>query len=144
MKCRTVIDESREEVVIYTPKITPFIQQIQLFVQQEESEILGVQDGEIFKLSLPDVCCFAVKEGKVYAMTEDGEYKIKQRLCEIENLVGDAFVKINQSCIANVYKMVKFDASFAGELRLTLKNGYSDYVSRRQLQNVKRRLNLKK
>lgn len=142
MKCKTVIDKEKKEVVIYTDKITPFVRQIEEFVQQDSTEIIGDDDGEIYKIAVNDCCCFTVKEGRVYAITEKGEYRIKQRLYELENYLSDNFVKINQSCIVNAYKIEKFYAHISGTICVTLKNGYSDYVSRRQLQNVKRRLKI--
>lgn len=142
MKCRTVIDKEKQEVIIYTDKITPFVRQIEEFVQQDSTEITGEASGEIYKITVNDCCCFVVKEGRVYAATEKDEYKIKQRLYELENYLSNNFVKINQSCIVNVHKIVKFYAHISGTLCVTLKNGYSDYVSRRQLKNVKRRLKI--
>ena len=58
-------------------------------------------------------------------------------------LDGSDFVKLNQSCIVNIKKIECFDASLGGALKVTLKNGYRDYVSRRQLKAVKERLGLK-
>ena len=44
--------------------------------------------------------------------------------------------------LINIDKIKRFDASLSGFLLVTLKNGYSDYVSRRNLKNVKERLGL--
>ena len=56
--------------------------------------------------------------------------------------LGTDFIKINQSCIANIRQIQRFDTSFSGTLRVIFKNGYTDYVSRRQLKAVKERLGL--
>ena len=37
----------------------------------------------------------------------------------------------------NVSKIKLFDVNFGGALKVILKSGYSDYVSRRQVKNVK-------
>ena len=52
------------------------------------------------------------------------------------------FVRINQSCIANINQIKKFSASFNGFLQVHFKNGYIDYVSRRELKNVKERVGI--
>jgi DNA-binding LytR/AlgR family response regulator len=47
------------------------------------------------------------------------------------------------SCIANLSKIKKFNASFSGSLSVVFKNGYTDYVSRRSVKFIKERLGLK-
>ena len=81
-----------------------------------------------------------VEDGKVYALTESEKYRLKQRLYLLEEMLDVSFVKINKSCIANIRKIKKFDASFSGTLTVVFKNGYRDYVSRRNLKSVKERL----
>ena len=67
---------------------------------------------------------------------------IKNRLYQIEEIVDSNFIKINQSCIANINQIKKFDATLGASLLVIFKNGHSDYISRRELKNVKRRLGL--
>ena len=61
---------------------------------------------------------------------------------DMEKKLPENFVKINQSCIANIDKINRFDASFSGTLKLIFKNSYTDYVSRRQLKTVKERIGI--
>ena len=56
--------------------------------------------------------------------------------------VTDNFIKINKSCIANLKKIKRFDASFGGAMQVTFKNGHTDFVSRRNLKNVKERMGI--
>ena len=70
------------------------------------------------------------------------EYATKLRIKDVVELADDSFVKINQGCVANVKRIKKFKVSFGGALRVIFEDGYSDYVSRRELPNVKRRLGL--
>lgn len=141
MKCTTVIDPNREEeVLIYAHEKTALIQEIEELVEGKSTELLGYRDNVIHILSPADVFCFLVEDNRVYALTEKEKYRMKQRLYHVETALGRDFVKINQSCIVNVRKIQKFDASLAGALMVTLKNGYRDYVSRRQLKAVKERI----
>ena len=61
---------------------------------------------------------------------------------QLEEMLDDSFVKINQSCIANIKKIDRFKATVGGSLTVIFKNGHIDYVSRRNLKNVKERLGL--
>ena len=81
-------------------------------------------------------------ENKVCAVLKDETYQLKERLYTLEEKLPQVFVKINQSCIANIEKIGRFDASISGTLKLTFKNGWTDYVSRRQLKSIKERLGI--
>ena len=57
-------------------------------------------------------------------------------------MLDENFIKINQSCIANIRQIEKVEGTFSGSLSVVFKNGYKDYISRRNLKNVKERLKL--
>ena len=63
---------------------------------------------------------------------------------ELEEKLPLDFVKINQSCLANIKKIERFSASVGGSLKVIFKNGHTDYVSRRQLRTVKEKLGIVK
>lgn len=143
MKCRTVIDKDREEeVVIYVHEKSELSSEIEEFVMGRSLELLGYKDKNIVRLTLSEVYCFTVEENKVFAITEKERLQLKQRLYLLEEMLDDSFVKINQSCIVSVRKIKRFDTSITGTLVVELKNGYKDYVSRRQLKKVKERIGL--
>ncbi|MBQ5601213.1 MAG: LytTR family transcriptional regulator DNA-binding domain-containing protein [Clostridia bacterium] len=141
MKCRTVIDKDREEeVVIYVHEKNSLSYEIEELVLGKSLELFGYKDKNIVKLSPSDVFCFTVENNKVYAICEKEKYQIKQRLYLLEEILDKDFVKINQSCIANIRKISKFDTSITGTLMVSFKNGHRDYVSRRQMKKVKERI----
>lgn len=141
MKCTTVIDLTREEeVLIYTHKKTSLTAQIEALVNEQSTEIVGYSEKQIATLHQSEIVCFTVEDGKVLALTPQGRWQVRQRLYELEATLGSDFVKINQSCIANIKMIDRFDASLGGSLLVFFKNGYRDYVSRRQLKSVKERI----
>ena len=144
MKCRTIIDPTREEeVIIYAHEKTALTDNIESMVMSLSEEIVGYSDREEIKtLSASEVYCCVTEGGKVFALTERGRFEIKMRLYMLEEKFGAGFVKINQSCIVNVDKIERFKVSIGGALLVILKNGYKDYVSRRQLKAVKQRVGL--
>ena len=143
MKCIITIDkEHEEEVLIFAHEKTKLIEDI-LNLINNENVFTGYSNGEIYRLNLSEISCFTVKDNKVYALTDKDKLQIKQRLYQVEEKLSDDFVKINQSCIANIKKIKKFDTSVSGMLTVTFKNGYRDYVSRRSLKSVKERLGVK-
>ncbi len=145
MKCTVKIDKSREEeILIYAHEKNSLIEEIEELVLTKSLELIGYKEKEIIKILPTDVYCFNVENNKIYAVLKNEKLQLKQRLYEIEELLDETFVKINQSCIVNTKKIERFDASFTGSLLVILKNGYKDYVSRRQLKIVKERIGFKK
>ena len=93
----------------------------------------------------PDgVCCFTAEAGRVYALTEGEKLAVRLPLYALEEALGEGFVRINQSCLGNVRRISRFDASIGGSLMVTFQNGHKDYVSRRQLKAVKERMGIAK
>ena len=145
MKCKIIIDPSKEEeVVVYAHKPSVITERIETFVENLSSELVGYSDTSIHPLRPEEVYCFMLEEGKLYAVTGENRFRLKERLYQIESAVGDDFIKINQSCIIQVSKIEKFTASRGGALMVILKNGYQDYVARRQLKFVKERLGIRR
>ena len=143
MNVKVVItDEHPEEVVIYSREKTALIEKIEQLISEEEFELIGYKDREGIRLLLSDIYCFTVEANKIYAITENDKLYLRCRLYNLAESLPDNFIKINQSAIANIQKIRKFDASVLGSLTVEFKNGYRDYVSRRNIKKVKERLGL--
>ncbi|MBQ8600611.1 MAG: LytTR family transcriptional regulator DNA-binding domain-containing protein [Clostridia bacterium] len=132
--------EHEEEVLIYAHKETPLVTAIQQLTEEDAFILVGSNDRETVQLRPADVHCFITENNKVYALTATEKLQLKYRLYQVEAQLSEQFVKINQSCIANIRAIQRFDATISGALRVRFKNGYSDFVSRRNLKNVKERL----
>lgn len=143
MKIKIIIDKTKEEEIsICAHEKSELICEIERLVAESNFELFGYKDNEAKKLNLLSVNCFIVENGKVYALTEE-KLQIKSRLYQVENMLDGNFVKINQSCIANIRQIEKVQATFSGALSVIFKNGYKDYISRRNLKSVKERLGVK-
>ena len=145
MKFRLIIDENcDEEVVVYAKKESALTKELEALVKNSTAEILCYSGKNIIKLSPSEVYAFAVEDGKVFAHTANEKLLVQKRLYRIEEIAGERFVKINQSCIVNVALIERFEPTFGGSLMVVMKNGYRDYVSRRQMKAVKERIGLKR
>ena len=143
MKCYTYIKEDEEEkVLIYAHDRTRLVEDIESLVLSSEIDLTGSYDSEIIKIDINDVVCFISENNKVFALIGDKKYQIKYRLYQIEELNLNMFIKINQSCLANKTKIKKFETTIGGALKVVFKNGYIDFISRRELKNVKKRMGL--
>lgn len=141
MKVNLIIDRDRpEEVVIHAHRENRLTRAIQSLCEEDAVRLVGYRDREIVPLHLPDVCCFVVEDNKIIALTATEKLQLRCRLYTLEEELPDSFVKLNQSCIANLKQIERFDSSFAGTLTVRFRGGYTDYVSRRNLKTVKERL----
>ncbi|MBQ9750893.1 MAG: LytTR family transcriptional regulator DNA-binding domain-containing protein [Clostridia bacterium] len=141
MKYKIYIDREREEeILIYAHEKNHLVERIEELILEQQRDILAFGDGEVVRLCEDEIFCFVVEEGRVFALTERDKFQLKMRLYQLEEQFSDRFVKINQSCLVNVDKIARFDASIGGSLKVTLKNGYKDYISRRQMRTVKDRI----
>lgn len=143
MKLKIFVDKTKEEeILIYVHEKNGLVEEIERLVSENNFELIGYKDNEAQKLSLLEVNCFICENNKVFALTDE-KLVVRLRLYQIEDLLDDNFVRINQSCIANIRKIEKTQADFSGALTVVFKNGYRDYISRRNLKKVKERLGVK-
>lgn len=143
MKFRIIIDKEREEeVTVCAHEETNLTAEIERLCREDAIELIGYKDRDAVKVEMLEVYCFIVEDGKIFAITENDKLQLKCRLYTVEERLTDSFVKINQSCIANIRMIERFEASIGGALTVKFKNGYCDYVSRRNLKKVKERLGL--
>lgn len=143
MKFSLILGEEYEgEVVIYAKEENATVSAIRAICEKEEKNIVGYSDGGIYTLSPYEIDCFVSEKDQLFAYTAVGKLRIKSRLSKIEEELPSCFLRINQSCIANLNMIERFDASFSGTLGVIFKNGYRDYVSRRNLKKVKERIGI--
>ena len=144
MKCTlNICPEREEEILIFAHKRTLLTDTISALAQEDDFELTGFYNGSTKKLELTDIFCFVSEENRIFAITENEKWQIKTRLYKIEESLPATFVRLNQSCIANIRQIDRFETTFGGALSVVFKNGYTDYISRRQLKTVKERLGIK-
>ena len=144
MKLTVIIDEERdEEIVLYLKEHKPLEERIRGILGVEEPELIGYDERGAVRLDPASVSCFSVELGRTVAVVGEKRYRIDKRLYELSALLDGTFIKINQSCIANIKMIERFDASLGGSLIVIFKDGNRDYISRRQLKSVKERIGFK-
>ena len=143
MKYTLILDETKEETItIIAHKKNELITEIEKLINKEKFILFGFIGDDIVPLDLSDVYAIYTSDNKVYAKTKSETLLLRERLYRIEENISDDFIKINQGCIINLKKVLKFESNLNASIKVVLKNGFSDYISRRELKNVKRRLGL--
>ena len=91
-------------------------------------------------LSFGDMACITVLDGKTYAIDrENKQYRLRQRLYELEQQLPNSFIRINKSTLANEMQLERFAVTYSGGVDAVFKCGYREYVSRRCFAQIKRR-----
>ena len=144
MKFTLIMDKDREEeLLLYLNERRAIADEVESLIENSDTELFGYADGVVKHISEDDIYVVYVENGRVIAETEKEKFRIKQRLYEVEAHFSGRLIKINQSCLVAPKKIEKFVTSIGGSLSVVLKNGYRDYVSRRQLSVVKRAVGIK-
>ena len=123
--------------VIYTDRLTPEIQRALDILQSKNSPILVEQNERTLLLTPQDVYMVRVESGATKVYTRQNCYSSKKRLYELLDQLGEGFMQISKACAVNLSYIQSVEAGFGGGLLLKMKNGASDYVSRKYLPDLK-------
>jgi len=145
MKFKLIIDKEKEEQITATVHSrTPLIDEIENLISKHTDRIPGYMEDEIKMLTVSEIECITVLDGKTYAIDrKNKKYRLKQRLYELEDLLPPSFIRINKSTLANEKALDRFAVTYAGSVDAIFRCGYTEYVSRRCFAQIKRRFERK-
>lgn len=146
MKFKLIVDKTKEETVVATVHgPSQLTQQIEQMVLEYTGAdwVSAYTEDDSKRLAFGDIVCITVREGKTYAIDRKGkEYRLKQRLYELEAILPATFIRINKSALANETYLERFAATYSGAVDAVFRGGYREYVSRRCFAQIKRRYGL--
>ena len=142
MKFKLIIDKEKDEEVVATVHTrSALIDEIEALISKHSDRITGYTEDDIKMLSVSEIECITVLDGKTYAIdSQKRRYRLKQRLYELEEQLPSSFIRINKSALANRTALDRFTVTVAGSVDAVFKCGYTEYVSRRCFAQIKRRL----
>ena len=143
MKYRLIIDKDAEVeiiAVVHAPSsLTEEIENLVCSFSGADS-IMGYRDDEMRKLEFQEIECITILDRKVTAIDTHGlQYRIQERLRDLETVLPSYFIRINKSTLANEHRIQRFDAVFSGGVDAVFRCGYREYVSRRCFAEIRRR-----
>ena len=146
MKFKMIIDKTKEEEIVATVhEPSELTRKIEQLVQggTVTDRITAYGDEEWKMLPFTDIACITVIEGKTFAIDKKGkQYRLKQRLYELETMLPGTFIRINKSALANERLIERFAANFSGAVDAVFQGGWREYVSRRCFAEIKRRYHI--
>lgn len=147
MKFTLIIDKEKEEEVVATVhNRTALIDEIEALIRSYAGfdRIPAYTEDGIKMLAVTEIECITVLDGKTYAIdSENRQYRLKERLYELEAALPSSFIRINKSALANETRLDRFAVTYSGAVDAVFKCGYREYVSRRCFAQIKRRFDAK-
>ncbi len=126
MQVEVKIDSSYTEpkIIILASAVTEEVQEVVKKLSGDVPRIIsGSRNDKVEVLDQAELIRIYANSGKVFAVTEKGEYTIRLRLYELEErLDANQFVRISNSEIINLKKVSNFDLSFSGTICVKLEN----------------------
>lgn len=105
---------------------------------KKNRKVLGRSEDLVELIDEDSILRIYSSNQKVYIESERGIFTSKNRLYELEdNLKKEKFVRISNSEIVNIDKVINLDLSIGGTIVINLENKESSYVSRRYMKKVK-------
>lgn len=134
----------KPKIVIYTNEITDEITELANRLSNTTTRIIvGIKDEKSYLLKPDEVFRFYSENQKVYAACEKLTFLVKHRLYEIEETFENtSFIRVSNSAIVNVDKISNLEISFNGTMTLKLKNGTTEFASRRYIGKIKKYLGI--
>ena len=145
MTFRLIVDKTRDEEVVATVHApSALTKEIEALVTGRTDALAAYADDELRMLPIADIECISVQGGKTYAIDrKNKQYRLKQRLYELESLLPPSFIRINKSSLANERRLERFAVTYSSGVDAVFKCGYREYVSRRCCAQIKRRFDCK-
>lgn len=146
MKISIEYTESKEtEVLIRGGATNPEILQIVNALHAlnakttNENQIIGTHNEATYILDLDTILFFESEGEIVSAVTSENRYRVKQRLYEINELVGETkFIQISKWCIANIKKIEKVELGINATMTVFFKDtNYRQVLTRSYMKHFK-------
>lgn len=144
MKVEIQISADIEEpyAVIYSNKMTDEVQHIYEKIQSGGNVITAIDNEQIIILQPAEIYMLRMENEQLIVYCQQKKYVSGKRLYEMEQLLGNRFMRISKSTIINLKKVNSVEPSFNGTMLVVLKNGDKDYISRKYLPAFKKYLGL--
>lgn len=99
------------------------------------------EDGSLHKINYGDIVSISVCGKIVQIVTENGRFTSRQPLQSFEDRPElQRFIRISRYEIINLDKVIRFDFTLAGTLRIELAGGMETWASRRNIPLIRKKL----
>lgn len=146
MQIEIKIDSNFKEpkLILLTDRMTDEVHTIIKKLSNDTPQMFaGFREDRVEILDQPTIIRIYALAGKIYGVTDRGEFNLRMRLYELEErLDKNSFIRISNSEIINLKHAKRFDLNLAGTICVSLSDGKTVYVSRRYVTKIKQILGI--
>lgn len=146
VQCHISSDCTNPRAVLYVRQLTPAISEAVSLLENEgraAATIYATRDGITYFLEPANLELVRTEGREIVGYdVHANRYRLTKPLYELENMLEERFVRISKSCLVNIRQIAHVSAGFNGTMRLVMKNGIEDYISRSFRRSFKERLGL--
>ena len=128
--------------IIYTAEVTKEIQDAVIALENNYHVITASDHDKIVILNPDEIYMARVENEQVVLYGEKRQFLSNKRLYKIAAQLGRDFIQISRFTIVNLRFIDSVRPSFNGLMNISLKNGETDYISRKYLPGFKEYLGL--
>ncbi|MEY8531078.1 LytTR family transcriptional regulator [Lactobacillus taiwanensis] len=145
MKFKLLINPHKNEIVeaqvhqrsIFTDNLEKFV-----LTNGNSNSIIAYEDKDLIILQLEDIIMITILNNKITAIcVNNKKYHLRKRIYQLTNILPKNFWRINKSSIVNQIYIDRFEETKTAGVNIIMKNGLTDYVSRRCFSKIRKRLN---
>lgn len=146
MKIKLFLQKQLEETELHIcfREYTKEVKELKETIEQSVNFTVTGYTGQGAELVVAESIVRIFTEGQnVFAATEEKVFRLHQRLYELEEMLRERnFIRISNSEMVNVKKIIRLDTSVTGTIRILLKGDMESYVSRRNVTKIKKALGI--
>ncbi|WP_338470730.1 LytTR family DNA-binding domain-containing protein [Niallia sp. XMNu-256] len=144
MKVNIDLNEKYDEtsVTIHAKEWTKELEElVRKLGQQAPKRIIGVEGEKSILLSPNEIEYIFASNRKVYASVNKRSIELTIKLYEAEALLeSHGFSRLSKSALGNLQKITHFELAFNGNLCVYFHSGSKEYVTRKYVHELKRKL----
>lgn len=125
-----------------TKQVESIINSIENTQENQYPYLTGFNDGKAEFISQRDIIRVYIENRKIIIETAEKLYYTKKNLTMLESILNPSrFVRISQSEIINLYKVIHFEFNIAGTIGVEMENSKKTWVARSRVKSIKNIIN---
>ena len=131
------------EIVVRAPVRDEAAEELLMQLSGAQTDTVTVFDGygTVRTLAAKEIVSAAMEGKLVRVVTENDSWYTRRTLQSMESaLEGGRFLRISRNELVNLDKVLRYDFTIAGTLRLELAGGRETWASRRCIPDIRKRL----
>lgn len=140
---KTVPPAEEEEIIVKCHEVSDEVLSVLEKLKSDEALILGIRDGEVFRIPVKEVFYAESVDNKTYLYLRQNVYEAKLKLYEIEERFrATKLFRCSKSMIVNIAKIRSVAPSVNGRLEAKLQNGEVVLISRQFVSAFKQKIGM--